>query len=486
MSQATPISETSPTAALSSLRPRRSRQRGARVVLLILIDLAALLLCCTAAYLLWARPVHQQDPLLYLQLAPLLLLFLFGYAQAGLYPGFGLGPVEMLRRYTLVTSYGFLILAAFSFALKIPHVYSRFTFFIAFVLSLLVVPLARSGAQGLANRWPWWREPVALIGSTARARQALRDLADAGAIGYRPWVVVDPQADDGGEVDGVPVVPGDEEELQRISDAGVRVAFLLDDNSTGIMEPDRLHHRFRHVVTLRRFRDLPVEGVQIRNLGGILGIEYTNNLLDRRNRALKRTLDLVIGGLSLLATLPVVASAVALVKLASPGPAFFTQRRAGLDGHPVDVPKIRTMHPDAEERLEKHLADDPELRAEWQQHLKLRRDPRLIPGIGPFLRRYSLDELPQLWSVVQGEMSLVGPRPFPDYHLARLAPRFRELRQRVRPGVTGLWQVTVRSEGGVEEQEAADSYYIRNWSLWLDLYILARTLGAVLRGKGAY
>jgi lipopolysaccharide/colanic/teichoic acid biosynthesis glycosyltransferase len=101
------------------------------------------------------------------------------------------------------------------------------------------------------------------------------------------------------------------------------------------------------------------------------------------------------------------------------------------------------------------------------------------------LRRFSVDELPQLWNVVKGEMSLVGPRPFPEYHLRQFQPEFRDLRRRVRPGVTGMWQVMVRSNGGIEEQQLYDTYYIRNWSIWLDVWILFRTGWAVLTGRGA-
>jgi lipopolysaccharide/colanic/teichoic acid biosynthesis glycosyltransferase len=175
-----------------------------------------------------------------------------------------------------------------------------------------------------------------------------------------------------------------------------------------------------------------------------------------------------------------------LIKLASPGPVFFRQEREGLDGQTFRVWKLRTMHPNADKRLAELLEQDPELREQWLRNAKLPSDPRLIPMVGPLLRRLSLDELPQLWNVIIGEMSLVGPRPFPQYHLALLSPECKKLRTAVRPGLTGLWQVMVRSNGNIEEQERFDTYYIRNWSLWLDIYILARTGTAVLMARGAY
>lgn len=204
------------------------------------------------------------------------------------------------------------------------------------------------------------------------------------------------------------------------------------------------------------------------------------------NRWLKRGLD-IVGALVLGAmALPILAAAAVWIKLTSRGSLIYRQEREGEGGRSLDVLKLRTMHMDAEVLLMRVLSTSPRARAEWTSHFKLKKDPRVLPGVGNFLRKTSLDELPQLWSVLKGEMSLVGPRPFPRYHLEGFGPRFRALRSRVKPGLTGLWQVSDRADGDLEVQEALDTYYIRNWSLWLDLYILARTVGAVLFPRGAY
>jgi lipopolysaccharide/colanic/teichoic acid biosynthesis glycosyltransferase len=187
-----------------------------------------------------------------------------------------------------------------------------------------------------------------------------------------------------------------------------------------------------------------------------------------------------------LASIPIMLFAAIWIKLASRGPAFYRQMREGFDGSRIPVWKLRTMHMDGDRLLEQWLESHPDDRERWHQFFKLQRDPRVLPVIGPLLRRTSLDELPQLWSVIKGEMSLVGPRPLPDYHLEQFRGEFRMLRIQVLPGLTGLWQVSARSDGDLKTQEALDTYYIRNWSPWLDLYILARTVAAVLSARGAY
>jgi Undecaprenyl-phosphate galactose phosphotransferase WbaP len=470
---------------------RRQAARFARIVVLGATDVAALLLAGVSAYALWALPAKGQPLSLYLEIAPLITVFLVGYAQAGLYPGFGVGPVETLRRLSYATTVGFLVVAAFSFALKVPPLYSRVTFAIAFALSLLAVPAARALVVHWAHRWSWWGEPVAVVGTGERAARVIRGIQQAPHFGYRPVAALafDTAATPPGSlVEGVAVVGG-LECTPSLAEAGIRVALLESRRADpGRDRPmvDRLQRDFRHVMLVREYDDLPVEGLQVRTLGRLVGIEYTNNLLRSGNQVVKRATDLVLAAAALIVAAPVILGAAALVRLLDGGPVFFVQNRAGLNGRRIVVPKIRTMKRDAEQQLEEYLATAPELRREWNDHFKLRTDPRLIPLVGRFFRRFSIDELPQLWTVLRGDMSLVGPRPFPDYHLEHFRPEFRELRLRVRPGITGLWQVTLRSVGSIADQESYDSYYIRNWSVWLDLYVLGRTIAAVASGRGAY
>ncbi len=463
--------------------------RALRVLSLCVCDLVALWVSGALAYLVWARAVRGQDAGMYLSLAPLFALILAGYLAADLYPGFGLGPVESLRRTWLVTGFGFLLLAAFTFVIKLPALYSRATFAIALFLSLIAVPWARALLLSRAAHWRWWREPVVVIGSRPLVARAIRLLRDIRRPDYRAVAVLDPGWPDapsvGDPVEGVPLAGG-LDQAEQFARRGVQVAILAGDELPAETTLDLLQQNFYRVITLRAFEHMPVEGAQLRNLGGALTIEYTSSLLRPHNRATKRALDMAAAALGLVLAGPILVLAALAVRIASAGRPIFEQERSGLGGRSFSVLKVRTMYADAEQRLEQHLRQHPELQEEWRLRFKLKDDPRLIPVVGRFLRRFSIDELPQLWNVLRGEMSLVGPRPFPDYHLRAFAPEFLRLRQRMRPGITGLWQVMVRSSGTIDEQQFFDTYYLRNWSVWLDLYILGRTVRAVLRGDGAY
>jgi lipopolysaccharide/colanic/teichoic acid biosynthesis glycosyltransferase len=197
-----------------------------------------------------------------------------------------------------------------------------------------------------------------------------------------------------------------------------------------------------------------------------------------RARAVKRALDLGLGGLALVAALPVLVVLGAAIRLLDGGPVLFHQRRIGQDGRPFRMLKLRTMSLDAHERLAE-LEPRNEVRG---AAFKLRRDPRLT-RTGAFLRRTSLDELPQLWNVLRGEMSLVGPRPPLPGEVAAYEP-WHHRRLSVPPGMTGLWQVSARDDPDFDVWVRLDLAYIDSWSLRLDLALLARTIPVVLAGNG--
>jgi lipopolysaccharide/colanic/teichoic acid biosynthesis glycosyltransferase len=200
----------------------------------------------------------------------------------------------------------------------------------------------------------------------------------------------------------------------------------------------------------------------------------------------KRALDVAILLPLVLVALPLVVACAICVMAVSPGNPFYYQHREGRHGTRIRVWKLRTMYRDAEDLLERHLAEQPEARSEWLRTYKLRHDPRILPLIGTLLRRSSLDEIPQLWNVACGEMSFIGPRPLPDYHIAAFDDDFLALRRSVRPGITGLWQVGGRADGGIDRLEELDRRYITDWSVLMDLRILWVTPRAVVTRKGAY
>ncbi|HYE01527.1 MAG TPA: exopolysaccharide biosynthesis polyprenyl glycosylphosphotransferase [Alphaproteobacteria bacterium] len=394
------------------------------------------------------------------------LLLPAAYALAGLYPGYGHTAVERLRKRVTVTVLWFGAMILFD-RLAQGGQWSRAVLLMTAGMAVVVAPMWDAFAQALLIRRGWWGEPVAVLGPAQRRRNLIDALRAQPGLGW---------------------IPVAEAELGARPPAAAAVSLALVVPAGGSADLST----FTDDLPYRRLVVVPdVEGLQslwisVRDLGSHLGLEIRRNLLMASNRAVKRTVDIALAVLLLVAAAPVVAVAALLVMAVSPGSPFYGQVRAGRDGRPFRVWKLRTMVPNAEAVLEDLIARSPQARAEWQGSMKLRRDPRIIPVIGGPMRRFSIDELPQVWNVLCGEMSFVGPRPLPAYHLALYGPEADRLRQRVRPGITGLWQVSGRSALSIADQQRLDVYYVRNWSLWLDLHILARTVLVVLGGKDAW
>ena len=467
----------------TAMVPLPSRART--VAVLMLTDALAVALSLAVATL-WHGVAGGGTPYALVKAALLLFLVPAAFALGGLYPAVAISPVDEFRRLTVTIVGVFAIVTVAHFAITASGPLALWT--TALLVAILVVPSFRAIARELFARRPWWGVPVVVLGSGRTATLLLERLAANPRVGMRAIACLDDDAaKTGRRLCGVPVA-GPLADVRRFKRLGVRHVLVAMPG----VEPERL------VPLIRRYgRDFPAmivvpnlfglasEGVSARDLGGVLGIFVQHNLVSRASRAAKACLDVALLVPALLAGLPVIALAALAVMVASPGHPFYAQEREGKGGRSIRVWKIRTMRRDAGALLERHLAEHPEARAQWERHFKLDDDPRIIPGVGTLLRVSSLDELPQVLNVLRGEMSFVGPRPFPRYHLEAFTPEFREFRASVLPGLTGLWQVSARSDGDLQVQEDLDTYYIRNWSIWMDLYVLARTPIAVLLARGA-
>lgn len=408
---------------------------------------------------------------------------------ASLYPGVGLLPPHELRAATLTTAAA---AAIHLWTLAILQQPSLGLLAVAGTWAALALLswYVRGACRQLLRHWGLFGCPVIVAGAGEMAVPIVQELAANPDIGYVPVALFDDDPSiHGSLIDGVPVVGPIRfaPHLRYEYPIGHAIVALGQKGNPDLRAMvECLSRRYPSVDIVTGPAPWSYLWVRPCMLGSRLALEVRNNLLYPGNLVVKRCIDLVLCIVCIPVALALILAAALAVKLASPGPAFFSQQREGRGGRPIRIWKIRTMWPNAEDRLQEYLTENAVARIEWERHMKLRDDPRVIPGVGHFLRHYSLDELPQLWNVLKGEMSLVGPRPFTDYHLARFSDEFRHLRRRVLPGLTGFWQVTYRSNADLKVQEQTDTYYIRNWSPWLDFWILLRTARAVFSGVGAY
>jgi Undecaprenyl-phosphate galactose phosphotransferase WbaP len=468
---------------------RRAQVHRQRLVVLALIFSDVVL-----AFLMWgmAFGVHGiwgSGPLTGIavfSIAPDVAVWIGLRALLGLYPGYGLDLVEELRRQTYAVAAALAIITTFALAFKIGDSLSRLLLISSFLGLAVLAPPARHLVKRAMMRVGLWGKPVAILGADETAETVVRALGREWELGLMPAVVFDDRRVAGGWVEGVPY-GGDMDAAPGIAAKhGVETAILAMPRAHGgrLTEiVDQASSSFRSVIVIPDLGGMTNSVVVARDLAGIFGVEIKQNLLDPWARRTKRALDLfgaVVGGLLIS---PFLLGLVLLIKLDSPGPAFYAQQRLGAGERYFRCWKFRTMCLHAERALNEYLQDDPDLHAEWERSQKLREDPR-ITRVGHFLRETSLDELPQLYNVLRGEMSLVGPRPIVDAEVPKYGGVYG-LYRRVTPGISGFWQVGGRSNTTYEERVAMDAYYVRNWSVWLDFVILARTIGSVLFRRGA-
>jgi exopolysaccharide biosynthesis polyprenyl glycosylphosphotransferase len=395
----------------------------------------------------------------------------------------------------LTVAWAFLFRGGFAFR---EFSYSRGVFLIDFALALAIFATFHLGLryiQTLFRRRGINLIPTLIVGTNAEAEQTVNELRDRRDLGYKVVGVIGLDGDGTGSVAGVPVLGNLDELSPLIRDLEIQEVIITDNN----IEPDRLFEAMMRIGRKQRvefrfapslFNVLP-QKTSVEQIGVLPMVRLFREPLSDIERFIKRASDMVISGIALILLAPFWLISSLIIKFDSKGPVLFRQERVGMDGRIFLCYKFRTMRADSDEEIHREAyrknIEGSELANAGDDDKpvfgKVKDDPRVTKA-GRWLRRSSLDELPQLLNVLMGDMSVVGPRPPIPYEVEEYDIWHRK-RLDMKPGITGLWQVSGRNRLTFDEMVRIDLYYIENWSLWLDLKVILLTLPAMLRGDGA-
>jgi Undecaprenyl-phosphate galactose phosphotransferase WbaP len=469
------------------VRPRSTPKPLLMIALMVLSDVIALLVSVSSSICVKAVVSPPVELTAYLRLFPFLFVFVGFYAAVGLYSsGVSFGPPEEIRRATLSSAVLFLTLAAVTVYWRGASQLFTWTLFLAMLLSAMLVPLTRGVFRLWSCEKDWWGYPTVILGANETGKMVLRAIREQPGLGLKPVAFVDPASSEH-ELLGVPVLAGLDSIRGVVNRAGHAYAIVAmpDQMSKELIRfiEREVVPQVAHLLVIPSLFEWSSFWVRPKSLGNMLGLEIPQ-ATSSNHEIPKRLLDVLVSGTLLLLLVPLFVFVAIAIKLTSRGPVLFGHRRIGLSGEYFKAWKFRTMVDKPDAILERHLLECPEAREEWARDQKLRKDPR-VTKVGRFLRKTSMDELPQLWNVLKNEMSLVGPRPIVQAEIERYGAAF-DLYTRVKGGLTGLWQVSGRNDTTYEERVRLDTMYVRNWSVWLDLFILCRTIGVVLFRGGAY
>jgi len=439
----------------------------------------------------------------YLRFIPVAFVFIVVNAALDLYhgnwmyPSAPLGPVEEFRRLclsSLLTHSGVIAYIAFAYQTTDNRI-SRAVCIYTCILTAAAAQSFRNWMRLIMKRMKTGQIPVVLAGGGEVAHRfaAIIDgdpYAGIRIVGYfagterigrkrrrRAWNERDFQGRK------IPYLGTLRDIVPQSRKRDIKMLVACQDDRLFRAQMDEFSTWFTYVIYLPAARSFPIFGARAVSFDGIGGLEMVNQGRMRVKRFQKRVVDGLLAVVAFLVFLPAFVVIPVLIKLTSRGPVFFRHRRLGQNGRVFSIWKFRSMYIDADQRLKAIFAENPAAAKEWASSFKLANDPRVTP-LGRFLRKTSLDELPQLFNVFSGEMALIGPRPIIDDEVRQYGNSYRVFSS-VRPGITGLWQVSGRSDTDYARRVALDSYYVLNWSPWLDLWILLRTVFAVLFMRGA-
>lgn len=449
-----------------------------RILLLMASDAACIVLSMAfSIWLYWAIGFghYKFGWEFYLRLWPMALAFVAVNATVRLYHGNAISPSapvtpeEELRRLvgsSMLTHLG--LIAYLALAFQTTEHYSRAVIVMSGGVSAFLAQPLRDLVRRCAFRFASARIPVVLSGEGELLLRLGRILESDAYLGFRAVKTVGP---DMGDI------------VAAARETGAKILVSCLDQRVLRCQMTSLVRYFAHIEYMPSASSFPVSGGHIVSFDGVGGIEMVNRGHFRILRVEKLVLDkaLALAAFALLS--PFFVLVPILIKLTSRGPVFYRQDRLGKMGRPIRVWKFRSMYADADARLKAILESDPARRAEWDANFKLADDPRVTP-LGRFLRKTSIDEFPQLFNVFAGDMALVGPRPIVEKEVHYYGSSY-EMFASVKPGITGLWQASGRSDTDYPRRVALDVHYVLNWSPWMDIWILFRTVYAVVFMRGA-
>jgi Undecaprenyl-phosphate galactose phosphotransferase WbaP len=367
---------------------------------------------------------------------------------------------------------------------------SRLVLLAMSVTSLFLFPLMRLWGKKLLYRTGRWKERVLILGAGNAGRLAMEGLMRERHMGYDVIGFLDDDENKRGSVIAGKKVFGKIKYFPKfVKDLNITTVIIAMPS----LPPERLsaltavvQDHSMNTVIIPDLRGIALINTVLFHLfyEELFLMNIRNNLKSLPNRFVKRLFDITVSILAMPLLLPLIGIIGAAIRLETPGPAIYAHDRIGKNGETFRCYKFRTMQKDAEERLKEILGNDREVRTEWEKNWKLKDDPR-ITKIGSFLRKTSLDELPQVFNVIKGEMSLVGPRPYLMRELNIVKQQLQVICS-TKPGITGLWQVSGRSDTGYEHRVKLDAWYVMNWSLWFDIAIIFKTIRVVAKMEGAY
>ena len=360
---------------------------------------------------------------------------------------------------------------------------------IFFISSFILLCVIHQLVVKLFNKLDFGKEPIIFIGAGTTATKIIRFFDDNHCFGIRVIGLIDDSIRTDFLKDKFVFYKGLDKTKEYIEKTKVQTIIIAApkmDKYKLVDMIDDIQPLVKNILFVPNLNGTPVANLDIIRLftADVPLLNVRNNLARRKNRIVKYIFDMTLTIVGTICISPILLIIAIWIYKDSPGPVIFKHMRVGKDGKEFPCYKFRSMCVDAKEKLEELLKNDPKARAEWDKDFKLKNDPRITKS-GAFLRKTSLDELPQIFNVLKGEMSLVGPRPIIKAEMQRYKEHIDDYLM-VKPGIAGIWQCSGRSDVDYDERVALDSWYVRNWSVWLDIMILCKTLSAVFAKKGAY